>query len=110
MKFNLSPTMRFQTSTRAERRQAEEEGHQARLKTAPVLNPSEAGEFLGIGKHRLWRLIVTGSLEAFNVATQSETRPVYRITRKALDEFMARSTVKPKALVRGKAGMKIEKA
>ncbi len=81
-----------------------------RLKRGAPLNSHQAMSLLGVGQSRLWRLIVSGELEAFNVATKDEPRPVYRITWQALNAFIAKRKVKPKALVRGKGGMKLKKS
>lgn len=61
-----------------------------------MLSTEAVARRLGIGHSRAKRLIVSGALEAVNVATDLEKRAVYRVTPEALARFIQARTVAPK--------------
>ena len=59
---------------------------------AALLTPDEAAQFLKVSAEQIRTLIRRGVLSAVNVGT-GKSRPLYRIPRKALEEFLAGRTL-----------------
>jgi len=68
--------------------QGAQEIQRAPLPKKDLLTPAEAADELRVSAEQVRCLIRRGELTAVNVGTGSK-RPLYRITRRALDEFMA---------------------
>lgn len=57
----------------------------------PLLTPEEAADYLKVSAEQVRSLIRRGLLSATNVGTGTK-RPLYRINREALDDFLADRT------------------
>ena len=57
--------------------------------------PPETARLLGVKHDKILAWIKSGELAAVNLATRHGGRPRWRISRQALDDFLARRAAKP---------------
>ena len=66
------------------------------------LTPPEVAELLGVGHPKVLSWIDSGELRSYDISTNRDQRPRYKIARDDLEKFLARRSTTPEPEKRGR--------